>query len=92
MCLCQEIMCASVRPLETPPSGPSEPKTNGQVRRVMNSAVLLLSDAPCSKAAQPGTRAEGALAVKFWGTGVCGHPPIHSLKGGLASHLFEQMG
>lgn len=59
----------------------------------MNSAVLLLSDAPCSKAAQLGTRAEGTPSSQVLGDWGVWSPPKYILsKKGLASHLFEQMG
>ena len=93
MCLCQECVCTSAWPMETPPSGPFEWKTNGQVRTVINSAVPLFSDAPSSKAAKLGTRAEVTLGSQVLGAwGIWSLPKYILSKWGPGSPLFEQMG
>lgn len=92
-CLCQERVCASSWPVKTPPSGPFERKTNGQVRTVINSAVPLFSDGPSSKAAKLGTRAEVTLSSQVLGACTMWSLPKYILsKWGPGSPLFEQMG
>lgn len=92
MCLCQECVCTSAWPRETPPSGPSERKTDEQVRTVINSAVPPFSDAPSSKAAKLGTRGEVTLGSQVLGAwGMWSLPKYIPSKWGPGSPLFEQM-
>ena len=81
MCLCQECVCTSAWPMETPPSGPFEWKTNGQVMS------LCFQMPPAAKQLSWGQGQKLPLAARFWGPGAYGHFPSTSSQSGAQAVL-----